>query len=193
MLPIISQLGHAAPVQASAADSLSKSVWLHVLWTSSHLGFLIPSSMVSSKVDNGFLERPSAMQGDTAESCGLIGSLCSARRTDHPTATRETHCLFPAAWKCTLICNSTDTEWVTARDLDTKSHFSTKTGCKWITPKFSLSAPVLRCHFLFEFYGRVKLMNAFLKRKTLQGLAQAKRNYSKSFVKLNCNNIANAI
>lgn len=59
--------------------------------------------------------------------------------------------------------------------------------------RFFIPSPCSSPAFLFECYGRVKLMNAFLKRKTLQGLAQANGNYSKSFVKLNCNNIANTI
>lgn len=58
---------------------------------------------------------------------------------------------------------------------------------------FPRSSPCLFKFFLFDCYGTVKPMNAFLKRKTLQGLAQANQNYSKSFVKLNCDNIANTI
>lgn len=58
---------------------------------------------------------------------------------------------------------------------------------------FPRSSPCLFLFFLFDCYGTVKPMNAFLKRKTLQGLAQANQNYSKSFVKLNCDNIANTI
>lgn len=68
-----------------------------------------------------------------------------------------------------------------------------KSCCKWIMPEFSFHPSVRLLLFVFECYGRVKIMNAFLKKKTLHGLAQANWNYSKLFVKLNCNNIANTI
>lgn len=80
--------------------------------------------------------------------------------------------------------------------LKTKFHFSPKTPPANESCQSYHSIPPflpLPFFFLFECYGRVKPMNAFLKRKTLQGLAQANQNYSKSFVKLNCNNIANTI
>lgn len=65
--------------------------------------------------------------------------------------------------------------------------------------KILISLSICRCvdsfimtsWYLFAF--KVKLMNAFLKRKTWRGLAQANWNDNKSFVKLNCNNIANTI
>lgn len=111
---------------------------------------------------------------------------------------KRSHCLFFPLWKWILISSSADTEWVTVQDLKLKSIFPPKIpAANESCQSYHSIPPFLPLPFflfiLFDCYGTVKPMNAFLKRKTLQGLAQANQNYSKSFVKLNCDNIANTI